>query len=189
MDTLRSGAAPSGATPSGAVVVGPADGDGRTGDARALARRWRAVQLVHDRADASVERALQAAHGISVREFALLDALSDQFDGPGGHLQMKDVADAVALSQSATTRLVARLEDRGLLTRYICSTDRRGIYTDVTPAGLDILAAARPVHDEALAEALDRLAAEPSLAPLVGLIRAGLDAGGLDRGLTGPAGA
>ncbi|NED89901.1 MarR family transcriptional regulator, partial [Streptomyces sp. SID11233] len=81
------------------------------------------------------ERALQAAHHLSVREYSLLDVLSRQHDGDGGHLQMRQVAEAVVLSQSATTRLVTRLEDRGLLARYLCPTDRRGIYTDVSESG------------------------------------------------------
>ena len=80
---------------------------------------------------------------------------------------MKQVADAVVLSQSATTRLVTRLEDRGLLTRYLCPTDRRGIYTDVTEAGLALLAEARPTNDTALRAALDEAARNPELAPLV----------------------
>lgn len=87
-----------------------------------------------------IERALQSGHGLSVREYSLLDVLSRQHDDEGGHLQMKQVADAVVLSQSATTRLVTRLEDRGLLARYLCPTDRRGIYTDVSEAGLKFLA-------------------------------------------------
>ncbi len=77
---------------------------------------------------------------------------------------MKQVADAVVLSQSATTRLVTRLEDRGLLTRYLCDTDRRGIYTDVTEAGLALLKAARPTDDSALRAALDEAAENPELA-------------------------
>ncbi|TWV18144.1 MarR family winged helix-turn-helix transcriptional regulator, partial [Streptomyces albidoflavus] len=76
-------------------------------------------------------------------------------------------ADAVVLSQSATTRLVSRLEDRGLLSRYLCPTDRRGIYTDVTPAGKALLDEARPTNDTALREALDTAAQNPELAPLV----------------------
>jgi DNA-binding MarR family transcriptional regulator len=82
-------------------------------------------------------------------------------------LQMKQVADAVVLSQSATTRLVTRLEDRGLLERYLCPTDRRGIYTNVTEAGLKLLEQARPVNDAALREALDEAVKNPELAPLV----------------------
>jgi DNA-binding MarR family transcriptional regulator len=133
----------------------------------ALAESWCALSLLHGRIESHIERALQSGHGLSVREFSLLDVLSRQHDGDGGHLQMKQVADAVVLSQSATTRLVTRLEERGLLSRYLCPTDRRGIYTDVTQDGRDLLAAARPTHNKALREALDLAAADPQVAPLV----------------------
>ncbi|MGW4033721.1 MarR family winged helix-turn-helix transcriptional regulator [Streptomyces sp. NPDC004838] len=132
-----------------------------------LSQSWSALSLLHGKIETHVERALETKHGLSVREFSLLDVLSRQHDGPGGHLQMKQVADAVVLSQSATTRLVTRLEDRALLTRYLCDTDRRGIYTDVTEAGLALLAEARPTHDAALREAFDEAAKNPTLAPLV----------------------
>ncbi|MFG3477920.1 MarR family winged helix-turn-helix transcriptional regulator [Streptomyces sp. NPDC047980] len=133
----------------------------------ALAQSWCALSLLHGRIEGHIERALQTQHDLSVREYSLLDVLSRQHSGPGGHLQMKQVADAVVLSQSATTRLVTRLEDRGLLSRYLCDTDRRGIYTDVTEAGLELLAAARPTNDGSLREALDEAARDPELAPLV----------------------
>ncbi|MFH9264371.1 MULTISPECIES: MarR family winged helix-turn-helix transcriptional regulator [unclassified Streptomyces] len=133
----------------------------------AIAQSWCALSLLHGKIEARIERALQAGHGLSAREYSLLDVLSRQHNGTGGHLQMKQVADAVVLSQSATTRLVTRLEDRGLLTRYLCDTDRRGIYTDVTEAGLTLLEAARPTNDNALRAALDEAAENPELAPLV----------------------
>jgi DNA-binding MarR family transcriptional regulator len=133
----------------------------------ALAQGWCALSLLHGRIEAHIERALQSAHGLSVREYSLLDVLSRQHDGEGGHLQMKQVADAVVLSQSATTRLVTRLEDRGLLMRYLCPTDRRGIYTNVSDAGLKLLEEARPTNEAALREALDAAAESPELTPLV----------------------
>lgn len=133
----------------------------------AIAQSWCALSLLHGKIEARIERALQAGHGLSAREYSLLDVLSRQHNGIGGHLQMKQVADAVVLSQSATTRLVTRLEDRGLLIRYLCDTDRRGIYTDVTEAGLTLLDAARPTNDNALRAALDEAAENPELAPLV----------------------
>ncbi|MEV7233073.1 MarR family transcriptional regulator [Streptomyces sp. NPDC051020] len=133
----------------------------------ALSQGWCALSLLHGKIESHIERALQSGHGLSVREYSLLDVLSRQHNGAGGHLQMKQVADAVVLSQSATTRLVSRLEDRGLLTRYLCDTDRRGIYTNVTDAGLTLLAQARPTNDAALRAALDEAARNPELAPLV----------------------
>ncbi|MEU3408149.1 MarR family transcriptional regulator [Streptomyces sp. NPDC006670] len=135
-----------------------------------LAQGWCALSLLHGRIEAHLERALQAGHGLSVREYSLLDVLSRQHDGPGGHLRMHQVAESVVLSQSATTRLVSRLEDRGLLNRYLCDTDRRGIYTDVSQAGLDLLAEARPTNAAALREALDEAAGRPELAPLVSAV-------------------
>ncbi|MEU8845485.1 MarR family transcriptional regulator, partial [Streptomyces sp. NPDC048564] len=51
--------------------------------------------------------------------------------------------------------------------RYLCPTDRRGIYTDVTEAGLTLLDEARPTNDKALRQALDDAATNPELAPLV----------------------
>ncbi|MFI9434957.1 MarR family winged helix-turn-helix transcriptional regulator [Streptosporangium sp. NPDC052375] len=133
----------------------------------ALAHSWSALSLLHGRIESKVERALQAGHRLSAREYSLLDVLSRQHDGEGGHLQMRQVADSVVLSQSATTRLVTRLEDRGLLSRYLCPTDRRGIYTDVTDDGLRLLEEARPTHNTALRQALDQAAVDPVLAPLV----------------------
>ncbi|WP_330289425.1 MarR family winged helix-turn-helix transcriptional regulator [Streptomyces sp. NBC_00576] len=133
----------------------------------ALSQSWCALSLLHGRIESRIERSLQSKHGLSVREYSLLDVLSRQHDGLGGHLQMKEVADAVVLSQSATTRLVTRLEDRGLLARYLCPTDRRGIYTNVCEAGLKLLDEARPTNDTALREALDEAAKDPELAPLV----------------------
>ncbi|MCZ4521829.1 MarR family transcriptional regulator [Rhodococcoides fascians A21d2] len=137
----------------------------------ALAQNWLALAVLHGRIESRIERALQTNHNLSAREYWLLDVLGRQHDGVGGHLQMKQVADAVVLSQSATTRLVTRLEDRGLLTRYLCPTDRRGIYTDVSEEGLALLEAARPTNDAALREALDEASDEPDLVPLVDAVR------------------
>jgi DNA-binding MarR family transcriptional regulator len=133
----------------------------------ALAQGWCALSLLHGKIESRLERALQAGHGLSVREYSLLDVLGRQHDGEGGHLQMKQVADSVVLSQSATTRLVTRLEDRGLLERYLCPTDRRGIYTNVTEAGLELLDEARPTNEAALRAALREAAEDPRLEPLV----------------------
>ncbi len=144
-----------------------------------LAQSWCALSLLHSRIETRIEEALHTRHGLSAREYAVLDVLSRQHDGENGHLQMKQVADAVALSQSATTRLVTRLEDRELLSRYLCPTDRRGIYTNVTEAGLLLLRQARPTYEGALREALDLAGRDPRLTALVVAV-ASLEASPLD---------
>lgn len=138
---------------------------------RVLAQGWCALSLLHDRIDAHLEKALQSAHGLSVREYSALVVLGEQHDGDGGHLSMTRLADTVALSQSATTRLVTRLEERGLLVRYLCPTDRRGIYTNVTDAGRALFAEAQVTNDRALEEALAHAEESPDLRPLVEVVR------------------
>ncbi|MCF2532053.1 MarR family winged helix-turn-helix transcriptional regulator [Yinghuangia soli] len=141
-------------------------------DGRILAQGWCALSLLHNRIDAHLERALQSAHDLSVREYSALLVLSEQYEGEVRHLSMTRLAETVSLSQSATTRLVTRLEDRGLLARYLCPTDRRGIYTDVTEEGRKLFAAARATNDAALEEALAQADESPELRPLVAVVRA-----------------
>ncbi|MCK2239558.1 MULTISPECIES: MarR family winged helix-turn-helix transcriptional regulator [unclassified Crossiella] len=134
---------------------------------QARAQGWRTLAALHGRIEDKLERALQKEHELSVREFSVLSILSRQ---DGWHMRMNQLANAVVLSQSATTRLVTRLEERGLLERYLCADDRRGIYTEVTAAGQRLLDQARPIHDDALAEALTEAQALPELAPLVAVL-------------------
>lgn len=128
------------------------------------AQGWRTLAALHGSIEAELEKALQASSDLSVVEYTVLDALSRQ---DGWHMRMQQLARATALSSSATTRLVNRLEDRGLLTRILCADDRRGIYTELTLAGQKLLEAAKPVHDETLASALDAAESVPELEPLV----------------------
>lgn len=136
------------------------------------AQGWRTLAALHARLEDDLERALQRSYGLSVVEYTVLDVLARQ---DGFHLRMAQLSSVVALSQSATTRLVGRLEDRGLLQRYLCPTDRRGIYTELTEQGRLLLESARPGHDRALERALADAATRPDLAPLVAALHA-LDA-------------
>lgn len=128
------------------------------------AQGWRTLAALHGSIEAELEKALQASSELSVVEYTVLDALSRQ---DGWHMRMQQLARATALSSSATTRLVNRLEDRGLLTRILCADDRRGIYTELTVAGQKLLLDAKPVHDETLASALEAAGQVPELEPLV----------------------
>ena len=128
------------------------------------AQGWRTLAALHGLIESSLERELTGAHDLSVVEFTVLDALSRQ---DGWHMRMSQLARAAALSNSATTRLVNRLEDRRLIRRILCADDRRGIYTELTPAGVTLLDAARPTHDRVLEQTISQAEGTPELAPLV----------------------
>jgi DNA-binding MarR family transcriptional regulator len=129
-----------------------------------MIEQWRSLTALHGLVETALERALQDAHGLSSTEYTVLDAMSRQ---QHRHLRMHEVARVAALSGSAATRLVNRLETRGLIARVLCDDDRRGIYSALTPAGRELLEQARPAHDATLKQTLEQAASEPELAPVV----------------------
>ena len=133
------------------------------------AQGWRTLAALHGRLEEALEKALQAGFDLSVVEYTVLDTLARQ---DGWHMRMQQLAHAAALSHSATTRLVNRLENRGLLSRYLCDDDRRGIYSQITEQGRELLERTRPVHDATLKATLDAACDAPELAPLVEALHA-----------------
>ena len=115
-----------------------------------LAREWHTLIGRYHRTTCVLDRELEAAHGIGSSDFEVLQLL--QCSGPQGSMRMSDLAGKVHLSQSALSRLVARLEQRDLLERTMCANDRRSVYTAITPAGRELYRAARVTQRAVLRE-------------------------------------
>ena len=116
---------------------------------------WRGMLRVHAALVKELDAELEAQHGLPVTSY---DVLVNLAEAPDGRLRMRDLADAVLLSRSGLTRLVDRLEREGLLRRVPCPSDARGAFAEITPAGRDKLAEARPTHRAGVrARFLDRL--------------------------------
>jgi DNA-binding MarR family transcriptional regulator len=118
---------------------------------QALVESWRALADRHARVTCALERVLQEEHGLGVSEFEVMERLAapdkDQH-------RMQDLAESVYLSQSALSRLIGRLESEGLVTRAICSEDRRGIFACLTEQGRARYEAAKPSQRRVLADSL-----------------------------------
>lgn len=67
---------------------------------------------------------------------------------------MTDLANAVMLSSGGLTRLVGRLEQRGLVRRDPDPADGRGFVVSLTRAGGSGLTKARRTHDTVIGELL-----------------------------------
>lgn len=116
---------------------------------RALVRDWHDLLAVHAQVTCALERELQD-FGLGVSEFEVLDRLA-----PAGSCnRVQDLSDAVHLSQSALSRVIARLERDGLVTREMCPEDRRGVSVGITKAGRERHAVALPRHRAVLKEFL-----------------------------------
>jgi DNA-binding MarR family transcriptional regulator len=119
---------------------------GQTANRDELLERWRELESAHASVRDALESALQREHQLSLSEYEVLRDLARL----EGQCRMQELAGEIRLSQSALSRLVQRLEDAGLVTRAICSHDRRGINAVLTDAGREAAKRAEPTHIAAL---------------------------------------
>jgi len=115
-----------------------------------LVEQWHSLLERHAVVFNSLECKLQEQHDIGVSEFEALERLATCDHQCRG----ADLSEAVHLSQSATSRLVARLEREGLVERAMCDMDRRGIFVTLTEAGRERYEQAKPTHRAVLRETL-----------------------------------
>jgi DNA-binding MarR family transcriptional regulator len=112
---------------------------------RELVTAWREILAVHAHTACEIDRELHQ-YGIGASDFEVLDVLAGGNAEDGCSFRVQELADRVHLSQSALSRLVARLEKDGLVDRGICSEDRRGVRVAITNAGRARYEQARPGH-------------------------------------------
>jgi len=132
--------------PANAVTPGPA---ATAPDAAVTA--WRELAACHAAVSAALDHELGERHGLCVSDFEVLERLAES---PERKWRAQDLADAVHLSQSALSRLVDRLAKTGLVQRYACDLDRRGIDVVLTDAGARRHDEAVPTHRDVLARYL-----------------------------------
>ena len=75
-------------------------------------------------------------HGITPQQYNVLRILRGA--GPDG-LPTLTIGERMIEQTPGVTRLVDRLERKGLVARKPCSTDRRRVFCRITPKGLDLL--------------------------------------------------
>jgi DNA-binding MarR family transcriptional regulator len=117
----------------------------------AIVDEWRTLLERHARTTSALERRLQQEHALGVSEYEVLERLATSEQD---ERRMQELAEAVHLSQSALSRVVARLEADGLVRRGMCPSDRRGIIACITDAGRSRYEAALPTHRAVLTETL-----------------------------------
>ena len=102
-----------------------------------------------------LDEELTERHSLPLSSYDVLVQLEGAADG---RLRMSHLADAVLLSRSGLTRLVARLADQGLIERVECTNAARGAFAAITERGRERLAEARETHRAGVRERfLDRL--------------------------------
>jgi DNA-binding MarR family transcriptional regulator len=95
-----------------------------------------------------IDREVEAATGLPLASIELLVNIAYENDG---RARMGELADTLLLSRGGATRLVARLEEAGLVERVIPPDDRRATYAVITHKGLEMLEAGGPALKQAVA--------------------------------------
>jgi DNA-binding MarR family transcriptional regulator len=106
-------------------------------------RAWVGQRAVAALLDTALDRQLQTDAGISHVTYIILSVLST---APHRTLSMTTLANFTSSSQSRMSHAVARLEERGWVTRHRSETSKRLVNATLTDAGFAILEQAAPGH-------------------------------------------
>ncbi|MET9295195.1 MarR family transcriptional regulator [Streptomyces sp. NPDC003077] len=130
---------------------------------------WLQLTVLTSRISSTLDKRLQRGHGVSVAEYTALVVMRE--NAKAGGVRMQDLAEAIGLSQSTVSRLVARLESEGLATRSIGEEDRRVMYAQISDQGKAVVTAAAATFQKELTTALDVASFDEQTAPLVARLR------------------
>lgn len=130
-----------------------------------LSRAHRAI-AEHTRRD-------QEKHGLGATEFAVLEALYHK-----GALLVGEVGARILLTSGSTTYVIDKLEQRGLVVRRPCESDRRALYVDLTREGRTLIRKIFPGHAKAIEAATAGLSVDEQKTVIRLLKRLGLSAQG-----------
>lgn len=143
-------------------------------------RAWRALQSMQLRLEAALAHQLATESELSYPDYMVLVALTDR---PEGRARVFELARQLGWERSRLSHHLARMEDRGLVAKQQCPSDRRGAFAVVTDEGRRQLAAAAPGHVVAVRRLfVDRLRPDQldTLAEVAETVLAALDQGETD---------
>ena len=104
---------------------------------------WMALAEVLFVLPAALESQLQRDADLAMADYMVLVMLSECEDR---RMRMSELASSASTSQSRLSRIVARLEAAGYVTREMATDDRRAVIATLTESGLAKLVAAAPGH-------------------------------------------
>lgn len=115
---------------------------------------WRGLLRLHATVTGRLQGRLTEEHGISLAEYGVLITLVTE---PSG-LRMTDLAARRLITPSGISRVVDKLERRGLVARHEDPSDRRGFLSVLTEKGMRKLREAQVTHHTEVRELyLERL--------------------------------
>ncbi|MFH8365901.1 MarR family winged helix-turn-helix transcriptional regulator [Streptomyces sp. NPDC018031] len=106
-------------------------------------RAWRGYRRMHLLLDARIAQDLAADSGLSDADYDVLTRLSEE---DGNRIRVTDLAARMLWSQSRLSHHLARMRQRGLVTREGDAADGRVAMIALTDEGRRVIEAAAPDH-------------------------------------------
>ncbi|MEZ5141509.1 MAG: MarR family transcriptional regulator [Acidimicrobiales bacterium] len=103
---------------------------------------WKHLNLMQLQLNALLGREL-ADDGLSYQDYLVLAGLSD---APDNRVRLTELGCQLGWEKSRVSHHVSRMEQRGLVAKVKCPTDRRGSFVVLTDEGRRAIAAAAPGH-------------------------------------------
>lgn len=100
------------------------------------------MRFVSNRVSAQFQLAVEEA-GVSVAEWVALRTLLD-----GGQVTHGTLTEALGMTKGAVSKVIARLEDKGLVTRQSADGDARLLVLALTPAGRALVPRLAAIADD-----------------------------------------
>jgi DNA-binding MarR family transcriptional regulator len=110
---------------------------------------WRAFLRAHSTMLRRISRDLEDAE---LPPLTWYDVLATLRDAPDRRLRQVEIAEQVLLSNSGLSRLVDRIEAKGLVQRVQCPEDRRSLYVALTDEGQEMLDKMWPAYAKGIAD-------------------------------------
>jgi DNA-binding MarR family transcriptional regulator len=110
---------------------------------------WRAFLRAHSTMLRRISSDLEDA---DLPPLTWYDVLATLRDAPERRLRQVEIAEQVLLSNSGLSRLVDRIEAKGLVQRVQCPEDRRSLYVALTDEGQAMLDSMWPTYARGIAE-------------------------------------
>lgn len=129
-------------------------------------RAWRGLIRLRETAMREIDRRLQQEGDLSLADYGILITL---VTAPRLRLRMSDLGTRRLLTPSGITRVVTRLEQRGLVRREPDPADGRAALAALTRPGLEALRRAQVIHHATVRELFVGRLTKPELVRLAQL--------------------
>lgn len=104
---------------------------------------WRLMMEKYQDFMTRFEHEFRTRHGLSANQFDVLINVSTS-----AQVRQRDLLRSLVMSRSALSRLLGKLEERGLVTQAADPEDHRGVLVALTEAGLKLCAEAAETNAE-----------------------------------------